>query len=86
MLCEVVTARGKESSLGKVACGVFDFKEMDFGVLSFETSESVSIGVCENSKAWVEKQICIYSEEFRSPIAISSLAYRYKIRGKIQRR
>lgn len=86
MLCEVVTDRGKESSLGKVACGVFDFKEMDFGVLSFETSESVSIGVCENSKAWVEKQICIYSEEFRSPIAISSLAYRYKIRGKIQRR
>ena len=63
----------------------FSFDELDFSSLSFENVEYVSTPLNEREKNWVEKELCLYSEKFRSPFGLASISYRFNVKGKIKK-
>ncbi len=63
-----------------------NFSEWNFAAVSFNTSDESPAIICGSPKGWREKEIRISSEEFRSPISISQISYRYKIKGKLTRK
>ena len=67
------------------ACSV-SFDDMDLSALVFEQEGTVTVPIRERSRGWVEKQIAIYSDEYCSPIGISSIAYRYTVQGRIKQK
>lgn len=64
--------------------GTLDFGEMDFSTFVFSSEAFETIACRGRVKKFVEKQISLVSDTFSSPIALSSIAYRYTIRGKIK--
>ncbi len=74
---------GYESNLN-VRGGVLDFGEVDFSTFVFSSEEFQTLACRGRVKKFVEKQISLTSDAFASPLAVSSIAYRYTIRGKIK--
>ena len=62
-----------------------DFNELDFSSLC-TPGGCVRISFPDKTRGWVEKSVILESCGFASPIAIHSIAYRYKIKGKIKNR
>ena len=62
--------------------GKSDFEELNLGRLSMSHSGYGTVCISEGERAWREKQIRIYTDEFASPIGIYSMLYRYKIKGR----
>ena len=62
-----------------------NFGELDFSGFTTASGNSYNLPFAEKEKRWVEKQIAIYSDRFRSPIGIYSIAYRYTVKGRIKR-
>lgn len=50
----------------------------------FSPDEVVSEVLADNTRAWLSKRVMISAEVFESPIGIDSLAYRYKIAGRVK--
>lgn len=61
------------------------FEDFDFAHLSFENEEYLTVPIKERERGWVEKKICIYSEEYESAFGVSSISYRFNVKGKIKR-
>lgn len=55
--------------------------DVDFANASFLTSEETIRQLRETTRRWVEKQYYVYSDEFRRPFGIYSIAFRYQISG-----
>ncbi len=84
LVCEVGTERGGYREVLELPNASVDFSYLDFSALTFCTSERITVPISEKEKNWVEKQISIYSDKFRCPIGISSLTYRFTVRGRIK--
>ena len=69
---------------GKVNSTLFSFTDMHFGKLSFNTEDEKTFVRSDRGAPWGEKEICVFSEEFCSPLGIHSISYRYKISGRIK--
>lgn len=60
------------------------FGETDFSALGITTSLSASVPFGEPRGPFTEKQISVTSSDFCAPIGIYSIAYRYKVAGRIK--
>ena len=83
--CEVGTESSNYSELTSFPGGKLSFAEMDLGALSLSTADYHTLPIAEKEKRWVQKQITVYSEGYASPIAVSAIAYRYTVEGKVKR-
>ena len=80
--CEVGTDREAFKSVLSAPVGVFGFELLDFSALSLSLDDAVTLTASDPTKGWIEKSVAVYSDEFRSPIGIYSINYRYKIKGR----
>lgn len=81
----VITNRNKGSAVGELRAHRFLaslFSAMDFSDFAFDGDNTTIFALKEKEKKWVEKQYCVYSDEFRKPFSLFYLAYRYTITGK----
>lgn len=83
--CEVGTESSDYSELTSFPGGKLSFAEMDLGALSLSAADYHTLPIAEKEKRWIHKQITVYSEGYASPIAISAVAYRYTVEGKVKR-
>lgn len=82
---EVATDKNGYQEVSKLNGGGFDFSSISFDSLSLTTDDLLTIPIMERERGWIEKQIAIYSVGYATPIAIHSVSYRYKIKGKIKK-
>ena len=82
----VTTDKGEMKKLARLSPGYTSFNDVDFSTFAMNTSPYVTLPIPEEERGWIDKRITICSNEFRSPIAIYSIAYRYKIKGKIKKK
>lgn len=82
---EAGTDRSGYSEVVTFPGGEMNFGDMDFSGFTTAAGNSYNLPFGEKEKRWVEKQIAIYSDRFRSPIGIYSIAYRYAVKGRIKR-
>ena len=82
---EAGTDRAGYSEVVRFPGGEMNFGELDFSGFTTASGNSYNLPFAEKEKRWVEKQIAIYSDRFRSPIGIYSIAYRYTVKGRIKR-
>lgn len=84
IMCEVGTDSSDYKELCKIPGTALGFSDIDFGAMTLSTSDTFTVSVSEKEKDWVEKQITLYSSEYNSPIGIYSVAYRFKVKGKLK--
>lgn len=84
IVCEAVTDKGRSVYVDSFPRADGDFGSFDFNSPLFATSKYTSTALPEKEKRWVEKQIILSSDKFRSPISVYSITYRYTIKGKIK--
>lgn len=60
------------------------FYNVDLGNFSFGSGESQLFVSREKLKKWCEKQLYLYSDGFRRPFGIYSIAYCYNVSGKVR--
>lgn len=82
--CEAVTDKGKSVYVGSLPYADTDFGNLDFDSSVFTAGRYTSTALPEKEKKWIEKQIILSADKFRSPISVYSITYRYTIRGKIK--
>lgn len=72
--------------LESVTQSSFDLSTLDFSSLSFASAKTQICIIREHyrNRRWVEQQFAIYSDEYQSPFGIYSLAFRYRIGGRIK--
>ncbi len=84
--CEFATDREMSQKNKGICIGRPAFDTLSFAKLSFESSESPTVICYDAPYRWVEKEISVFSDTYRSPIGIYSLSYRFKIKGRIKNR
>lgn len=74
------------NELERVTASDFDFSSLDFGSMSFVSARTQVSVIREHyrNRKWIEQQFAIYSNEYMSPFGIYSLAFRYRIGGRIK--
>lgn len=85
MVCEVFTDKGGYKECTRFFDAPFSFESVDFKKLTLSVLEENTIALGEKEKEWMEKSITFYSSDYECPIGIYSLAFRYKIHGRIKR-
>lgn len=78
---EVRTDSGKAKFLGKYSAGRLFFADTDFDSFIFSPEPYRRIRINEREVGWVEKQLSLSCNEFRTPIGITSLIYRFTVKG-----
>ena len=82
--CEAKTNRTGYTEFASYPNATPDFSDWSFASLTLDSEESLSLPINEKEKNWTDKEIAIYCEDFRTPIGIYSISYRYTLRGKIK--
>lgn len=82
---EVGTDRAGYSEITACTGGELDFYDIDFSSLDVFTSPHQTLPFGEKEKRWVEKQIALYSADFRRPIGIYSASFRFVTAGRIKK-
>ena len=82
--CEAKTDRSGYTEYSAFPNNVPDFSDWSFASLTLDSEENVSLPVNEKEKNWIDKELSVYCDDFRSPIGIYSLSYRYTLRGRIK--
>ena len=85
MICEVFTDKGGYKECSRFFNAPFSFDDVDFGRLTLSVHEENTSALGEKEKEWIEKSVTFYSSDYERPIGIYSLAFRYKIHGRIKR-
>ncbi len=80
----VKTDLGDERTVAYIPNEDVSFSSLRFDGNLWNEHKYMSIAVKENEKNWIEKQIILTSDKFKSPIGIYSIVYRYTIKGKIK--
>ncbi len=65
--------------------GRVDYSETDFATAEFVTSADTVVQLREGKKRWVEKQLYFVSEDYQRPFGIITIAYQYRVAGRIKR-
>ena len=81
---EVATDIAPPKTVFKGAISDFGFYDTDFRSMAMQSAKHSSVAVLESERDWMEKRITVLSTDFRSPIGIYSIIYRYKIKGKLK--
>ena len=82
--CEVATDRQDGIPVASFPYASGGFDDFSFDEPIWATGKYTSTALAEKEKKWVEKQIILSSNRFRSPISVYSITYRYTIKGKIK--
>lgn len=82
MKVKVRTNRMALNQIARIINGQATFNDPSFKDYTFSMTDKSIFSVNEKEKKWVEKQIFIYSDEFRRPFALHYLAYRYNVAGR----
>ena len=82
--CLVGRDGGEYDPVCVVDGSVTDFSSYSLVSIPFDGSESWTVALPERERGWVEKSIALYSRDFRAPIGVFSICYRYKIKGRIK--
>jgi hypothetical protein len=85
IICEVNTDGNGYSEACRFPGGAIAFDDLDFSSICFNTDSSFTAPISEKEKAWVEKSISLYSDQFCSPFGIYNVSYRFTVRGKIKK-
>ncbi len=85
-VCEISADRNYKSEVSGLAVSAFNFSEIDFSAFDFDTVTESAISVLGGPKSFRELTISVSSSAFRSPISISEISYRYKIKGRLTRK
>ena len=85
LTCEVGTDKSGYNECAKIYGTGLSFAELDFSNLSLSPPLDITVPIGEREKGWVEKDITLYSNGEACPIAVYSIAYRYKIKGRIKK-
>ena len=83
---EVGTDRSGYEEIVEFSPSDIDFYDLDFSGFTFALADSYTLPFGEKEKNWIEKSISIYTENFRRPIGVETIAFRYRLRGKIKKR
>ncbi|MBP3401803.1 MAG: leucine-rich repeat domain-containing protein [Clostridia bacterium] len=70
--------------IGEFSASALSFSDVDFGSFCATARGYSSIPLNEYERGWIEKRISLRSDEFRSPIGIYSIIYRYRVKGRIK--
>lgn len=81
---DVKTDKSDYSEKAKIPDTVPDFEDMDFTSFSFINSDYSTIAIKEKEKNWIEKQLQVSSQRFRSPFGICTQSYRFTVKGRIK--
>ena len=81
---KVRTNKNSFRHIGTINSGMFNFEDMNFANLTFNTSDQQIFMVNEREKKWVEKQYFIYNDEFMMPFALYYVIHQYTISGKVK--
>ncbi len=84
--CELISDGEYISSADGLSSARPSFLETDFSAFSFDCADEFYAPVTDAPKNWMEQQICISSDEFRSPLCIGEISYRFRIKGKMTRK
>ena len=84
-ICEVGTDKSGYSEACRLPSSDVDFSYLDFSSLSFSTADRMTAPISEKEKGWIEKQVAISSSDFRCPIGISEITYRFTVKGRIKK-
>lgn len=82
--CEAKTNRSSYAEYSALPNDTVDFSDFSFATLTLDSDESVSLPINEKEKNWIEKELSVYCDDFRSPIGVYSLTYRYVHKGRIK--
>ena len=82
--CEAKTNRSGYVEYASYPNATPDFSDWSFASLTLDSDECVSLPINEKEKNWVDKEISVYCDDFRTPIGVYSISYRYTLRGKIK--
>ena len=82
MKVKVRTNRSLFNQVARIINGQATFDDLSFKDLTFNFDDKSIFSVNEKEKKWIEKQMFIYTDEFRRPFALHYLAYRYNIAGR----
>ena len=63
--------------------GRLDFCETDFATTEYGTGRTVTLRLREPAGRWVERAIHLVSTEYMRPFGVISIAYRYRVAGRI---
>ena len=83
---DVSTDADQTQRLARLSFSNLCFTDVNFGELNLTHAPYSSVPVQELERSWIEKQITLSSTDFCSPMAIYSIAYRYKIKGNIKKK
>ncbi len=86
MHCTLTTDKEALTDEAGFGTGHISFDNLCFANLSFDGGETPTAVSFDAPKRWIEKEIMLYSDEFRSPMGICSFGYRFKIKGRIKNR
>lgn len=84
IICEVGTEKRGYKEIAKLPDATLNFSEFDFSSLSFENNDFITLPLREREKGWIEKSVGFYSDKYASPFGISSLSYRFFVKGRIK--
>ena len=79
-------AREQENMISEIKGGDLDFTRIAFDLATFETKDDIHVIVREEKRRWIEKQYYIYTDEFKTCLAVKNIAYRYNVSGTIRDR
>ena len=81
-----VNTDGMNRPVGRILTSRPDFSDFNFAGLTLQATDYFTVVMSEQEKHWLEKRYFITAQGFRAPLGFCSLAYRYKIKGKIKNR
>ena len=81
---EVGTEGRDYKEIAEFPGGAFSFGELNFEALCLDTVDTHTVPIREKEKDWIEKQVTVYTEGYASPIGIYTIAYRYRISGRVK--
>ncbi len=64
--------------------GRLDYNETDFATAEFSAEADTVVPLREGARRWVEKQLYFVSEEYQRPFGIITVAYQYRVAGRIR--
>lgn len=79
----VRTEEGRWREADTLYGGRTEFSETDFSAAEFHVGDDTVLPLREAERRWAEKQLYFVSEEYQRPFGLLSVAYQYRVAGRI---
>ena len=74
---------GTPTEIDTLYCGRLDFCETDFATVEYGTGRTLTLPLREPPSQFVRRSVTLVSEEYMRPFGVISIAYRYRVAGRI---